>query len=153
MSAFKAGDKIGYVGKSKIEYGHIVSIRWNAICGEEEYAINWNDGRGTETYLCAEVDPLWFKITDWDFNILTGSNDPGPEETLGQKLHFDGSELSWKTDKNRPFSDFRGLPDFAVDEHGNPIPATKACKHNFVTYHGLTDSFEYCTHCDEKKRG
>lgn len=46
---------------------------------------------------------------------------------------------------------FEDLEDFYEREYNCPVVAKSGCDHSWTSYTGLSESFEYCIHCDEKR--
>jgi hypothetical protein len=139
MVKFDSGDDIGWVKANKIWYGKILKIARNSITGYEEYVIQLDKSNhnSVESYTFDQAKD-WFRINSVSFNDFIGLPSYCPDVN-----HFnDASEYSVSP-----------LDAWAYSRKTLSLPESfKACKHNFVQYNGLTDSFEYCTLCDEKKR-
>jgi hypothetical protein len=153
MASFKVGDNIGWIKKTKIWYGKIVSIGWNSVCQEEEYRIQWDASNNNqlESYVNRDVDSDWFRINDVDFSIMTGT--PIPDPDMLDAMRYAGGPIPWKHGAGVILPDGKNVFHEYPPSGVKLIPKDKpACNHNFVQYNGFNDFFEYCTICDEKKR-
>lgn len=154
MSVFNSGDRIGVIKNGKVQYGNIVKFSWNSLTKEEEYVVHWDNGV-KETYDPSTVDKDWFRLSDWDKNVLGVE----PKTNDIKKAGSDARDAINYMLGSSPWIHQSGIVtlkgiesvpiEFVVDIHGNKV---KQCNHKFVPYHGLIDSFEYCVYCDEKKR-
>jgi hypothetical protein len=89
-----------------------------------------------------------YTLIDLDYNYVPG---------CFRLLHEDGGEITCHVDFIEQQAELASKRKLWLLGHGVDLPGVtaetpKTCTHEWKQYVGLMERYEYCAHCDEKKK-